>query len=618
MTISNETNKSVQGPSGIRSLALPAVYGAVGIFLVFVLDILTGKEISFSIFYLLPISFIAWASGLRLAILASLLSGLCWYFADLKTGNMYSHGWIPIWNAFMRTLIFTTVGVILSKLKVSMAQEQQARKIATDATRAKSDFLANMSHEIRTPLNAIIGAADILSETELTDEQSEYLEIFKIEGEQARRLLNDILDYSKIEAHRIQFERAAFGLRKLIETACQSLEPRCREKGIKLHWSVSDDLKDSRMGDPYRLRQVLTNLLNNAVKFTEKGGVALRVEGTSTTVHVSVQDTGIGIPEDQQADLFGRFNQANASVSRRFGGSGLGLSIAKGLVEKMEGQIGFNSVANQGTEFFFDVSLPESDASPDAATEGGVAQIPDIDLTSPTRILRFLLVDDYEFNRRIIGHFLRNEFVIVELAENGKVGLQKVVANEYDLVLLDMHMPEMDGWTVAREVRAWEKAQLRERSLPIIALTASALKEDEERCLAAGCTAFLGKPIRKKELLNEIERVLKLKFWGAGKTSEMTDEPEIDPEIAKLVPGFLDEVAQHCESLIQSAGHCDFAKAPETAHQLIGMGGTYGFGRISELARQIETVAIRKEPIKLARLAGELKAYVYELKETYE
>ncbi len=588
----------------------------VGIGLVFLADLWTGREISFSIFYLLPIGIIAWVAGIRPAILASMLGGLCWYYADTNEGYTYRHPAIPVWNAFMRTLIFLTVALILSKLRVAMTHEQEARQVALDATRAKSDFLANMSHEIRTPLNAIIGAADIMSETELTDEQAEYIEIFKSEGEQARRLLNDILDYSKIEAHRIQFEQAPFSLRKLMATASQSQEPRCREKGIAMSWSAPEALPDTRIGDPYRLRQVLTNLLSNAVKFTETGGVVLMAEGTGARVRFSVKDSGIGIAPEKQADLFNRFSQADATVSRRFGGSGLGLSIAKGLVEQMGGRIGFTSAVGQGTEFHFDVALPLAETSLGESVQD--AKSPHASLERPTRALKILLVDDYEFNRRIIGHFLRDDLVEVELAENGKVGLEKVRAGDFDLVLLDMHMPEMDGWTVAQKIRAREKALAPPRPLPVIALTASALKEDEERCLAAGCTAFLGKPIRKKELLDEIERVLQLRIWGATKSNGSADDPQVDPEIAKLVPGFLDEVVGHCEALILCAGHKNLDEASEIAHQLIGMGGTYGFAKISQLARQIEAVAHRKDRVRLARLAGELKAYVYETKESYE
>lgn len=590
----------------------------LGIFAVFILDILTGKEISFSIFYLPPIAYIAWVAGFRWAIGAAALSGVCWHIADFIAGNAYSHPLIPIWNAVMRTLVFITVSLILSKLKGAIEREQAARQVAVEATLAKSDFLATLSHEIRTPLNAMIGAADILSETRLTPDQSEYLAILKSESEQARRLLNDILDYSKIEAHRIELEETTFSLRTLIGTACQSLEPRCREKGLTLEWSVSPSVTDSRLGDPFRLRQVLTNLLSNAVKFTETGSVTVQVEATrAPNISFSVRDTGIGIPSDQQDGLFGRFNQANATVTRRFGGSGLGLNIAKGLVERMGGQIGFTSVESQGTSFFFELPLPISTVQLKAEPVTEANDQPTGRIAQPAHSLRILLVDDYEFNRRIIGRFLKHPLLQIDMAENGRRGLEKVLVGRYDLVLLDMHMPEMDGWATAREIRKWEKEKSANTPLPIIALTASVFKEDEDRCLAAGCSSFLGKPIRKKDLLAEIEKVLQINLSQAMEGSLTAEISEIDPEIEALIPGFLDEVCQRCESLIQ-AGLNDPASAAEMAHQLVGLGGTYGFGKISELAQQIEHAIAKCELHEVTRLASELNSYAFELKRKYE
>lgn len=587
----------------------------LGIGILFLVDIFTGREISFSIFYLLPVSGIAWVLGTRAAVATALLSGLCWYIADIRTGNVYSHPAIPVWNAIMRVIIFTTVGAMLSRLKQALSREQEARRIALEATQAKSAFLANMSHEIRNPLNAMIGAADILAETELTAEQEGYLQIFKSEGEQTRRLLNDILDYSKIEAHRLQLEQKIFDLHKLVTTTCQSLEPLCKEKGLELECSSAPDFKEPRRGDPHRLKQVLTNLLNNAVKFTHQGSITLQVNGSRDRAFFRVEDTGVGIPEEQQKNLFGRFNQAEASVTRRFGGSGLGLSIARGLVEAMRGEIHFTSVVNRGTSFWFEIDLPHAQDQPDFAPQPAGPAFSD--LKPPVRILRFLLVDDYEFNRRIISHFLRHPAIDLQLATNGREGLDKILQGHFDLVLLDMHMPEMDGWTVAREVRAWEKASSRQ-PLPMIALTASALKEDEERCLQAGCTSFLGKPIRKADLLNEIARLLQLDLCSTPVHTAASAQPEVDPEITKLVPGFLDEVASRCDALLRSAGRNEMNTARDIAHQLIGLGGSYGFGRISDVARQIESAALHNEAVRLARLTGELKAYVFQLKGTYE
>lgn len=591
--------------------------GYVGILAIYFLDLRTGREISFSIFYLPPISFIAWECGLRWSIPAALVSGYLWYQADTAEGNVYSHWAIPIWNAIMRTVIFLTVSVIISKLRILIEREKEARQAATDATRAKADFLSNMSHEIRTPINAMIGAADVLAETEVSSEQAEYLEIFKTEGEQARRLLNDILDYSKLEAQRLQLENSPFSLRKLLASVCQSLELRCDQKGIILKWSVRNEVADMRQGDPYRLRQILTNLLTNSVKFTESGGVTLQAEPMEKGgFRIAVKDTGIGIPQEQQALIFSRYEQADVSIARRFGGSGLGLNISKKLIDAMGGNISFSSVAGQGTTFVVELPLPEARAE---ETDGGTkTEIIQADFPPPERTLRVLLVDDYEFNRRIIGRFLKTPALDLELAENGRAGLEKVMAGKFDLVLMDMHMPEMDGWTAVREIRKWEDSANQKPPLPIIALTASALKEDEDRCMSAGCTAFLGKPIRKKELLNKIEQVLRVSIQTPATMAAHDDHPEIDPEIALLIPGVLDESLRRCEAAIQAAGLNQLSVAAEIAHQLIGLGGTYGFGKITDVARRIERHALQNKAEEVACLSGELKSYIYGLKKAYE
>jgi signal transduction histidine kinase len=305
-------------------------------------DYVTGREVSFSIFYLLPVSLVAWCVGAGAGVLIALLGGLSWYAADLLNEAQYSHWVIPVWNAVMRFLLFCMLAGLLSRLKVLVRRERAARKAAEEATRARSDFLANLSHEIRTPLNAMVGVTDLLADTPLAEEQRRYLAVFRAEGSHLRRLVNEVLDFSKLEAGRLELERVAFSLRALLENVAQSMAGAAGEKGLEFRAQAAGDLGDVWVGDSHRLRQVLLNLAGNAVKFTDHGSVevlarrALDAEGPGAVLF-SVSDSGVGIAPELRAGLFERFAQADRSVARKYGGSGLGLSISKRLVELMGG-----------------------------------------------------------------------------------------------------------------------------------------------------------------------------------------------------------------------------------------------------------------------------------------
>src|SRR6202790_3071602 len=404
-----------------------------------------------------------------------------------------------------RTLqgVFAAARDVTEGKRVEM-ELKQAKASAESASRTKSDFLASMSHEIRTPMNAIMGIADLLAKTALSPEQDKYVQIFLRAGDNLLNLINDILDLSKVEASQLELERTGFSLNDHLEKVTEMVAARADEKGLLLVCEIAPDVPTDLVGDPTRLRQVLLNLIGNAIKFTQSGEVSLRVardadSSIPTALRFTVSDTGIGIPGEKLARVFERFTQADSSTARRCGGSGLVLTISKRLVELMGGRIWVDSEVDKGSAFAF--AVPFEIAAPvnrPAAAPVGTGP------ESPLPALRILLAEDSPDNCIITVAYLEDTPYQVEIAETGAIACEKFTTGYYDLVLMDRQMPVMDGLTATRTIRAWEQANDRPPT-PIIALTASALKGDREMCLAAGCTAFLTKPIKQEVLLQAIK-----------------------------------------------------------------------------------------------------------------
>ena len=463
---------------------------------------------------------------------------------------------------------------------------QQAKAAAESASRTKSDFLASMSHEIRTPMNAIMGIADLLAKTTLSPEQDKYVQIFRRSGDNLLNLINDILDLSKVEASQLDLEQTGFSLSDHLEKVIEMVAPRAHEKSLTLEYEIAPNVSNALVGDPTRLRQVLLNLLGNAIKFTESGKVALKVEpdqdcAVPNALRFTVADTGIGIADDKLATVFERFTQADSSTTRRFGGSGLGLTISKRLVELMGGRIWVSSEVDQGSAFAFALPFEISDAAnrPVSAPIGA-------DTDAPLQPLRILMAEDSPDNCTIALAYLEDTPYQIDVAENGRLACEMFKAGHYDLVLMDRQMPVMDGLTATRTLRAWEKANGL-LPTPIIALTASALKGDRETCLAAGCTAYLTKPIKQDVLLQAIRDYSSAGARSSDGGSEAGSQRSA-LKLAEQIPAYLDNCRHNVVVMREALDRADFEAVTIIGHNLRGSGGGFGFQRITDLGAGLE------------------------------
>lgn len=401
------------------------------------------------------------------------------------------------------------------ELKVHLEELTHAKEKAEAANRAKSEFLANMSHEIRTPLNCILGFSEILSATSMTSEQKDFLQVISRASNQLLHVINDILDLSRIESGKIQIENAPFDLVEVAEDCFALLAKNGQSKGLQMTCTLKSGLPKIVVGDQTRLRQILTNLIGNAIKFTQRGSVELIVSPSSngnnsigTTadncpVVFEIKDTGVGIPPNRVDEMFGRFVQLDGSVTREFGGSGLGLNITKKLVDLMHGKITVQSKPGLGSEF--QVLIPFFLSTEEAKNEACNPNLANFEEMQKLKPLKVLVADDSTDNQMLISCFLKDQPFQLSFAENGSAAVDLVKSRPFDLILMDMEMPVLDGYSATREIRKWEVTN-RRSPIPIIAQTAHALTSKVQEAFHCGCTNYIAKPINKSALLEIILR----------------------------------------------------------------------------------------------------------------
>lgn len=524
----------------------------------------------------------------------------------------------PLYNENNQIEYAISVFDDITNIKIVEKELIEAKRLVEQSLRLKESFLTNMSHEIRTPMNAILGFTELLSRKDLGAEQNEYVRTIRSSSDNLLRLLNDILDFSKLEANMLVFEEQPMAVNDIIHSLCDLLSPKAQSKGVTLSYSLGSDIPDLVLGDSVRLTQILTNILGNAIKFTNHGEVTISTrrvisKDDKVVLEFKVRDTGIGISPEKISSIFNRFEQADTETSRFYGGTGLGLSIAKHLIESQGGVITVESEIDKGSEFVF--TIPFKSGATETPSDEAVPAIIDYELIKQQRIL---LVEDNLFNRKLVEGIFKEYGLGIDMVETGREAIELLKKESYDVILMDIEMPEINGYTTSGIIRQELKLDT-----PIIALTAHAMAGEREKCLQAGMNDYLSKPVNikllfekicnvssaKEEKINHISRPLLISDTSEGKKRTEDDRVskskyelnylkeisngnrEFEREMIELL---LVQIPEQLKGLRDAYWQKDFIRLKEFAHKLKGLMPIAGWDDMAPYFSSVEAKAADK------------------------